>query len=58
MVESRAIVHEAHAFAVAHDAEVIHAPRDFPEYGVHYATFWLDPHGFMLEAVSYAPDDA
>lgn len=56
-VASRAIVREAHEWAVAHDAEIVHAPREFPEYGQHYATFWLDPHGFMLEAYSFAPED-
>ncbi len=55
MVASRAIVREAHGWAVAQDAEIVHAPRDFPEYGQHYATFWLDPHGFMLEAVCHEP---
>ena len=53
MVSSRAIVHEAHEWAVAQGAEVVHAPREFPEYGTHYATFFLDPHGFMLEAVCF-----
>lgn len=57
MVESRSIVREAHQFALAHDAEVVHAPRAFPEYGEHYATFWLDPHGFMLEAVAHVPEE-
>jgi catechol 2,3-dioxygenase-like lactoylglutathione lyase family enzyme len=57
MVESRAIVREAHDWAVAKGAEIVHAPRVFPEYGDDFfATFWLDPHGFMLEAVSYAPE--
>ena len=54
MVETRSIVRAAHDFACAQGAEIVHAPRNFPEYGEHYATFWLDPHGFMLEAVSYA----
>ncbi|MEX2392868.1 MAG: VOC family protein [Actinomycetota bacterium] len=57
MVESRAIVREAHEWAVAQGAEIVHEPRVFPEYSNDfYATFWLDPHGFMLEAVSYAPE--
>ena len=53
MVESRAIVREAHEWAVAQGSEIVHAPRDFPEYGVHHATFFLDPHGIMLEIVSH-----
>ena len=56
MVSSRAIVREAHDWAVEHDAEVVHEPRDFPEYGQHYATYFLDPHGFMLEVVCHSPD--
>ncbi len=57
-VASRAIVREAHEWARAKGAEIVHDPRVFPEYGEHfYATFWLDPHGFMLEAVSYEPEE-
>jgi catechol 2,3-dioxygenase-like lactoylglutathione lyase family enzyme len=59
MVESRAIVREVHDWARAHGADILHEPRVFPEYGEHfYATFWLDPHGFLLEAVSHAPDES
>ena len=57
MVSSRATVTEAHDWAVAHDAEVIHAPRQFPEYGEHYATYFLDPHGIMLEIVCHGADE-
>jgi len=57
MVESRAIVREAHGWATAHNAEVIHEPREFPEYGEHYATYFLDPHGIMLEVVSHSAED-
>jgi catechol 2,3-dioxygenase-like lactoylglutathione lyase family enzyme len=53
LVASRTIVREAHEWAREQDAEIVHEPRDFPEYGQHYATFWLDPHGFMLEAVCH-----
>ena len=56
VVETPAVVREAHDWAVGQGSEIVHAPRDFPEYGRHYATFWLDLHGFMLEAVSFAPD--
>jgi len=55
MVATRAIVREAHEWACSQNAEVIHQPRAFPEYGEYYATFWLDPHGFMLEAVCHEP---
>ena len=56
VVSSRAIVREAHQWAVARNAEIVHEPREFPEYGAHYATYWLDPHGFMLEVVCSAPE--
>ena len=56
-VQTRAIVREAHEWALAHDAEIVHAPRDFPEYGKHYGTYWLDPHGIMLEAVCHSAED-
>ena len=58
MVSTRAIVREAHQWAVGKGAEVVHAPREFPEYGTHYATFFLDPHGFMLEVVCFTADAA
>ena len=51
MVESRAAVHAVHAKALALSSEVVHPPRLFPQYRPHYyATFWLDPEGFMLVA--------
>jgi catechol 2,3-dioxygenase-like lactoylglutathione lyase family enzyme len=58
MVPSRAIVREVHDWAAGLGAEVVHEPREFPEYGEHYATFFLDPHGFMLEVVCHAPEEA
>jgi catechol 2,3-dioxygenase-like lactoylglutathione lyase family enzyme len=57
MVDQRSYVREAHDWAVTKGAEIVHAPRDFPEYGVHYATFFLDPHGIMLEAVCPRAED-
>ena len=56
MVASRAIVREAHQWAVSQKAEILHEPREFPEYGQHYATYWLDPHGFMIEVVCHEPE--
>jgi hypothetical protein len=50
-------VREAHDWAVAHNAEIIYAPREFPEYGEHYATYFLDPHGLMLEVVCHSADE-
>jgi catechol 2,3-dioxygenase-like lactoylglutathione lyase family enzyme len=58
MVESRAIVREAHAWALAQGDEILDAPAEFPQYGQHYATYWLDPHGFKLEVVCFAAEDA
>jgi len=57
-VSSRAIVREAHEWARGHNAEIVHEPREFPEYGPHcFATFWLDPHGFMIEATCHSPEE-
>ena len=43
-------VDAAYAAAVAADAEVLHAPRLWPEYHPeYYATFFLDPDGFRVE---------
>ena len=52
MVGSRAEVYAAHAKAEALGSEVVHTPQVFPQYRPYYfATFWLDPEGFMIEAV-------
>ena len=54
MVKTRRAVHEAHEWAVGRGAEILHEPQEFPQYHPgYYATFWLDPHGFMLEAVCH-----
>jgi catechol 2,3-dioxygenase-like lactoylglutathione lyase family enzyme len=58
LVATRADVHRVHDWAQARGDEVVHSPRAFPEYGKHcYATYFLDPHGFMLEAVCHAPPE-
>ena len=52
MVDSRDEVHKIHAKAEALGSEIIHPPRLFPKYRpYYYATFWLDPEGFMLEVL-------
>lgn len=52
-VESRAEVEAAHAAAVEAGAEVLHAPRLWPQYHpAYYATFFLDPDGFRLEVAA------
>src|SRR5712691_7683827 len=58
LVASRAVVREAHQWACAREAIILDEPRDFPQYGEHcFATYWLDPHGFKLEAVCHSPEE-
>ena len=53
-VATRAEVHRVHEWAQGRNHEIVHPPRPFPEYHEHfYATFFLDLHGFLLEAVTY-----
>lgn len=57
LVASRDVVRGAHDWARARGDLVLDAPSEFPQYGEHcYATYWLDPHGFKLEAVCHTPD--
>ncbi len=57
MVRTRAAVDRVRDLVVGLGSEVVHEPRDFPEYPQpYYATFWLDPDGFMLEAVCHHAD--
>jgi catechol 2,3-dioxygenase-like lactoylglutathione lyase family enzyme len=52
-VETRADVDAAHAGAVEAGAEVLHAPKLWPQYHPgFYATFFLDPDGFRLEVAA------
>ena len=54
MVRTRADVDQVHALAVSLGSSVVHPPRAFPQYPPpYYATFWLDPNGFLLEAVCH-----
>ena len=47
-------VDEVHELVQQLGSEVLFAPQHFPQYPPpYYATFWLDPHGFMLEAVCH-----
>lgn len=56
-VRSRDAVRAAHDKAVELGSEIIHAPKEFPEYhAAYYATFWYGPNGFMLEAVCHKRD--
>ena len=54
MVPTRTTVNELHDWAQRGGSEVLHEPREFPEYPPpYYATFWLDPFGIMLEVVCH-----
>ena len=58
LVARRAIVRQAHEWACARNAEILDEPQEFPQYGEHcFATYWLDPHGFKLEAVCHTPEE-
>jgi catechol 2,3-dioxygenase-like lactoylglutathione lyase family enzyme len=59
LVSSRAVVREVHQWAREREAIILDEPREFPQYGEHcFATYWLDPHGFKLEAVCHAPEES
>lgn len=50
----RAAVDAVHEAAVAAGVEVLHAPREFPEYHPgYYAVFLRDPDGHNVEAVHH-----
>jgi catechol 2,3-dioxygenase-like lactoylglutathione lyase family enzyme len=50
VVETTEEVDGAHARAVEAGAEILHAPRFWPEYHAkYYATFFRDPDGFRIE---------
>jgi catechol 2,3-dioxygenase-like lactoylglutathione lyase family enzyme len=52
-VDSPEDVDAAHSAAVGTGAEVLHAPRLWPQYHpAYYATFFLDPDGFRLEVAT------
>lgn len=58
LVESRAVVRQAHEWARARNAVILDEPQEFPQYGPDcFATYWLDPHGFKLEAVCHTPEE-
>lgn len=58
VVKARSEVHRVHEWAAGRGDTVLHAPRAFPQYPPPYfATFWLDPHGFKLEAVCHHDRD-
>ena len=62
MVPTRSAVTAAHtavaAMATQFGGRVLHPPQVFPQYPQPYfATYWLDPWGFMLEAVCHHDRD-
>jgi catechol 2,3-dioxygenase-like lactoylglutathione lyase family enzyme len=59
MVPTRRRVSEAHAAALSLGSREMHAPQEWPQYPPPYfAAFWLDPFGFMLEAVCHYDRDS
>jgi catechol 2,3-dioxygenase-like lactoylglutathione lyase family enzyme len=58
-VPTRSDVHRVYQSAKERDHRILHEPKLFPEYHQRfYATFFLDMHGFMLEAVTFEDGDA
>jgi catechol 2,3-dioxygenase-like lactoylglutathione lyase family enzyme len=56
---SRDQVDDAHRTALQLGSDVLFSPRLFPQYHeTYYASFWFDPHGFLLEAVCHKPEAA
>ena len=54
MVPTRAAVRKVHDRVAELGSKIVHEPQEFPQYPPPYfATFWLDPFGFMLEAVCH-----
>jgi catechol 2,3-dioxygenase-like lactoylglutathione lyase family enzyme len=52
-VESREEVDGVHERAAGTGAEILHAPKLWPQYHPeYYATFFLDPDGFRLEVAA------
>ena len=58
MAKTRSIVREIHETVVGLGSVVVHEPQNFPQYPQpHFAVFWLDPFGIMLEAVCHHDRD-
>ena len=56
---TRSQVDEAHAKAQETGSPILYSPRVFPQYHeTYYATFWFDPHGFLLEIVCHKQEPA
>jgi catechol 2,3-dioxygenase-like lactoylglutathione lyase family enzyme len=58
VVRTRSEVRAIHDLVTDLGSAVLHKPQAFPQYGPNYfATFWLDPFGFKLEAVCHHDRD-
>jgi catechol 2,3-dioxygenase-like lactoylglutathione lyase family enzyme len=58
VVPTRTAVRAVHDHVVGCGDEVLHPPQEWPQYPPpYYATFWVDPFGFMLEAVCHHDRD-
>jgi catechol 2,3-dioxygenase-like lactoylglutathione lyase family enzyme len=54
IVKTRADVRAVHQWALEQGDEVLHEPREFPQYhSGYFAVFWTDPNGIMLEVVCH-----
>lgn len=54
---ARTQIEAVHEIASTHGIEVLHAPREWPEYHPgYYAVFVRDPDGNNVEAVCHRPD--
>jgi hypothetical protein len=54
MVPDRQSVIEVHQVALGLGSREVHAPQEWPQYPPPYfSSFWLDPFGFMIEAVCH-----
>jgi catechol 2,3-dioxygenase-like lactoylglutathione lyase family enzyme len=52
LVPTHADVHRLHDWARDRGDEIRGAPKALPQFGTnYYATYFLDPHGFMIEVV-------
>lgn len=59
LVGTREEVDRVHEWAAGRGHEILNAPQAFPEFGEHcYATYFVDLHGFMLEATCHTPPES
>jgi catechol 2,3-dioxygenase-like lactoylglutathione lyase family enzyme len=57
LVPTRGDVHRLHEWARDRGDEIRDTPKALPQFGPDYfATYFLDPHGFMIEVVCVEPE--